>query len=413
MPESRHPTLRALALPDLRNFLVARFFGVMGRSLFHAALAWHVYEVTQQELWLGVMGAVEFLPVIPAALVGGTLADRRDRRNIVLATRAATLLCAALLALSTWGSHLLALLLAMAFAEHLTEGFEFPAAQALLPQLVPREIFQNAVVVSATVRNAAFAAGPVLAGFAIAEAGPRAAYASAALLLGASLLALLRVRRPGASDTAVRVGMAAVREGLGFLRRRPVIVAAMTLDMLAVIFADPTVLLAVFSEKILAVGPVGYGVLSGSMAAGTFLMSLLLLTSRRGFARPGRMLLGAVGVFGLATAVFGLSRFFPLSVAALLAAGMADQVSQVTRSTLIQLATPDALRGRVSAVNMVFVGASNQLGAAFSGFFAAATSAVFATVAGGLACVATGALVALRIPALRRYRLDAEDASGR
>jgi hypothetical protein len=184
----------------------------------------------------------------------------------------------------------------------------------------------------------------------------------------------------------------------------------MTLDMLAVILADPTVLLAVFSEKVLAVGPIGYGVLSGSMAAGTFLTSLTLLSSRRGFARPGRMLLGAVAVFGTATAVFGLSRSFPLSVAALLAAGMADQVSQVTRSALIQLATPDALRGRVSAVNMVFISASNQLGAAFSGFFAAATSAVFATVAGGLACLATGALVAARVPALRRYRLDTEGA---
>jgi MFS family permease len=302
------------------------------------------------------------------------------------------------------------LLLGTAFVLHTAEGFEFPAAQALLPALVPREIFQNAVFASSAVRNAAFASGPVLAGVALDASGPRAGYALATGLMLVSLVALLRIRRPGASDPAARVGLESFREGLAFLRRRPALIAAMSVDMLAVIFADPTVLLAVFQKEILEVGATGYGILSGAMATGTFAMTLLLLP-RRGFEQPGRVLLGAVAAFGLAAIVFGASRWFPLSVAALAVAGMADQVSQVTRSTIIQLATPDALRGRVSAVNMVFISASNQFGASFTGFLAAATGAVFATVAGGLACLVTAGAVGVRVPALRRYRVEeASDA---
>ncbi len=408
MPGERHPTVEALRIPDLRGFLVSRLFGVMGRSLLHTALVWHVFDVTRDELWLGVLGGVEFLPVIPVAFVAGALAESRDRRDVVFAARGAALVVMLLLVLLTGRVESeLGLLLATAFALHVSQGFEFPAGQALLPVLVPREIFPNAVVVSATVRNAAIASGPVLAGLAIDAAGPRAAYAAAAALQVLSLTALLFVRRPGPSDADTRIGLAAVREGLAFLRHRPAITAAMTLDMLAVIFADPTVLLAVFADEILAVGPAGYGLLSGSIAAGTFLTSLILLP-RRGFARPGRALLAAVTGFGSAAIVFGLSRSYPLSVAALVAAGMADQLSQVSRATLIQLATPDALRGRVSAVNYVFIGASNEFGASFSGFFAAATSAVFATVAGGVACLATAGTVAARVPELAGYRTEPE-----
>jgi MFS family permease len=406
MPGERHPTLEALSLPDLRNYMVSRFFSVMARSALHATVAWHVYDLTGKEFWLAVQGAVEFLPVIPVAFVAGALADRSDRRDLIALTRLATLLCALGLALGgDLASRPLALLLGMAFLIHTSDGFEFPAAQALLPALVPREIFQSAVVVSATVRNAAFASGPVLAGLAIEAAGPSASYALTALLLALSLLALLRVRRPGASDPAARVDLESFRAGLSFLRRQPAVVGAMAVDMLAVIFADPKVLLAVFAERILSVGPAGYGVLSGSMAAGTFLAALALLP-HRGFERPGGMLLIAVFGFGLAAVGFGLSTWFSLSVACLMLAGVGDQVSQVTRTTIIQLSTPDVLRGRVSAVNMVFVSASNQFGAAFTGFLAAATSAVFATVAGGAACVATAGVVAARVPALRRYRVD-------
>jgi hypothetical protein len=179
----------------------------------------------------------------------------------------------------------------------------------------------------------------------------------------------------------------------------------MLLDMLAVIFGGATALLPVYAKDILAVGPRGYGVLFASFEVGSLAMGLLLLT-RPPVRHAGRVLLAAVAVYGVATVVFGLSRSFPLSFAAYAAAGMADQVSVVMRHTTVQLATPDVLRGRVSAVNSIFIGASNQLGAVESGFVAAATSAPFAVVTGGLACLVVVAVVARRIPELARYRVD-------
>jgi MFS family permease len=406
-----HPTLQVLASPDLRAFLAARFFGAMARALLHAALVWHVFAVTREELWLGALGLVEFLPVVPVALVGGSVADAHDRRSVVAASQAAALaLAAALFAASSGGGAGLPLLLGVAFLLRVTWGFEFPAAQALLPALVPREIFQNAVVTSATVRNLAVVSGPVAAGFAIDAAGVGSAYGIASGLYLLSALALLRVRRRAALPSGTARGLAAVGEGVRFVRRSPVLLAAMTLDMVAVILADPTVLLAVYSEEILAVGPRGYGVLSASMAMGTLGTTLLLLF-RPPFALPGRWLVGSVALFGAAAAAFGASGAFALSVAALVAAGAADQVSQVARSTIIQLSTPDELRGRVSAVNMVFVSASNELGAAFSGFLAAATSAVFAVVGGGVVCLAAAGVVAARVPALSRWQAAVAVAS--
>jgi predicted MFS family arabinose efflux permease len=195
-----------------------------------------------------------------------------------------------------------------------------------------------------------------------------------------------------------------VREGLAFVRRSPVVLGCMALDMFAVILGGATALLPVYA-KMLEVGPRGYGVLTSALEVGALAMSLLLV-ARRPIDRAGRVLLGAVVVYGLATIVFGLSRSFPLSVAAYAVVGMADQVSVVLRQTAIQLSTPDALRGRVSAVNMIFIAASNQLGAVESGFLAAATSPTFAVVSGGVGCLAVVAWTAWRLPDLRRYRIE-------
>jgi hypothetical protein len=242
----------------------------------------------------------------------------------------------------------------------------------------------------------------MLMGFAAAAGGIASVYALHALLIAGSLASLLALPPLGAA-TSARVSWDAIREGLLFVWRSPVVLGCMTLDMFAVILGGATALLPIYARDILAVGELGYGVLSASLELGALAMSAALIFLP-GFRRSGRALLVAVAVYGLATIVFGLSRYFPLSVLAYMVAGMADAVSVVLRGTAIQLSTPDALRGRVSSVNFIFIGASNQLGAAESGFLAAATSATFAVVSGGVGCLLVVALVAWRMPALRGHR---------
>jgi hypothetical protein len=231
-------------------------------------------------------------------------------------------------------------------------------------------------------------------------------YALQAMLIAGSLLALAFLRSRRGTSPSGGMSLGAIREGLRFVRRNQVVFGCMLLDMLAVVFGGAAALLPIYATDILHIGARGYGLLTSSLELGALLMSLALMMLPP-IRRAGRALVGAVAVYGLATIAFGLSRWFPLSVIAYMVAGMADQVSVVMRSTAIQLSTPDPLRGRVSGVNMIFIGASNQLGAAESGFVAALTTPTFSVVSGGLACLAVLALVTLKLPRLRRYRTDA------
>ena len=406
MPDDLHPVRRVLRLRDVRNLVAARFFAGLGRSLLHAAIHWHLWKLTDSAFYLGLLGLVEFLPVIPVSLFAGAVADNRDRRRIVMASQVVTLGGAIVLtAGSLQGSAEVVLLLVTAVALAIASCFENPAGAALLPSLVPRDLFPTATVVSSNVRNAAAVSGPVLMGFVVAGAGIPAAYAVTAGLMTASVFILLFVRSPEIEGGGQPVAWEAIREGIVFVWRQKVILGSMTLDMFAVVFASVTALLPVFATDLLGVEAVGYGLLSASVQIGTVAMALLLLVLPP-LERPGRALLVAVFFFGLATIAFGLTRSFAFAVAALVVAGMADQVSMVSRSIILQLSTPDGLRGRVNAVNMIFIGASNELGAAESGFLASLTSATFSVVFGGLACLGVLGAVTVGVPSLRSYRID-------
>ncbi|MDK1022592.1 MAG: MFS transporter, partial [Candidatus Hydrogenedentes bacterium] len=399
-----HPTLEVLASRDVRFFVASRFFSATAQRLMGATIAWHIFAITGSAFWLGLIGIVQFLPVLPMSLLGGAVADAYDRRRIALLAQGAALLCSTSLWLaSARGEPSIALILGVVFLISIANAFENPARSALLPTLVPRNLFVNAVTLHATAQNLAWMTGPVLMGFLIDLYGVSASYSANVflLLVGLALLACVRART--AHEEKRGVTLAAIREGISFVRHRSVIWSCMVLDLFAVIFAGATALLPIYANDILQVGARGYGILSASLEMGTFLMAALLLILPP-IVRPGRALLFAVGVYGLATIVFGFSRWFPLSIAAFALAGMADQVSMVCRSTIIQLSTPDALRGRVSSVNMVFINASNQLGIAESGFLAAVTNAVFSVVAGGFACLGVLGIVAARVPSLRHYR---------
>jgi MFS family permease len=373
-----------------------------------SAISWHVYSVSGSAFHLGLIGIVQFVPALVLTLFGGAVADTYDRRRIINAAQVVLLIAGGTLYFVTLrGAVSLPALYGSVLLISSAGAFESPARVALLPGLVPRDRFPRAVTISSTNQALAFASGPASGGVIIAQAGIGAAYATFIGLIAIAFVLILMVGPTARVEGPKRaVSLAAIAEGLKFVWSRPVVLGCMTLDMFAVIFGGATALLPIYAKDILHVGARGYGLLSASLEIGALAMAMLLMV-RPPVSRAGVTLLSAVVVYGTATIVFGLSRVFPLSVAAYMLAGMADQVSVVMRSTAIQLSTPDELRGRVSSVNMLFIGASNQLGAAESGFVAELTTPTFAVVSGGAACLLVVLIVALRLPELRRYRVEA------
>jgi MFS family permease len=413
-PPLRSRPLAVLREPGLRAFLASRFCSATALTGLRTAISWHVYDLSRSPFELGLLGAVQFAPALGLSLVGGSVADAYDRRRILQLTQLVVVAGALGLCLaSSLGVVNVPLLFAVVFVESVAAAFENPARSALLPLVVSRERFPAAVPVYSTFQALAFMAGPALVGGAvIGIAGVGAAYASAAALSAVAIVGLERVRPRPPEGGRRAVSWQAIRDGVAYVRSQPVLLGCMTLDMFAVIFAGATALIPVYAAEILRVGPGRYGILAASMAVGACAMSLLLVL-RPPIVEQGRALVAAVAVFGLATIGFGVSRSFWVSVALYALAGMADQVSVVMRSTIVQLTTPDPLRGRVSSINMIFIGASNQVGAMESGFVAALTSATFSVVSGGVACLGVVGFVAARIPALRRYRVVGESAESR
>ena len=406
MSEERQPEtdLRAaLRIPAIRAFVLSRTAGSTSVTLIQAAVAWQVYAISNSALQLGLIGLVRFVPALGMSLIGGAVADSYNRRNIILISQLVPLTVAVvMLAAIASGRVTLALLYAVVLVTGLASAFEQPARQAILPAIVPPYLFARAIAINSTMQALAFATGPTVAGAAIASFGIAAAYIAYGAFVLLSMTAMVWVpaaRRHSRSG----VGWNAIREGLHFVWSRPVLLGAMTLDMFAVIFGGARALLPIYATDILDAGAFGFGLLYAASEVGALLMSILLLMLPS-IDRLGRALLLSVAAYGIATMAFGISRSFVLSLIAFTAVGMADQVSVITRTVTIQFLTPDELRGRVSAVNSIFISASNQLGAVESGFVAAATNATFSVVSGGLGCLAVVGIVAARVPALRSYR---------
>ena len=391
--------------PSFWIYLGSRFCAATAMTLLRASIAWDVFHLSHSAFYLGLVGLVQFVPAASLTLVGGAVADAYDRTTVMRLAQLPLIACGALLWLATSREAVsLWVLYAAVFSVSVSFAFDSPARQALVPNLVPLEAFPRAVTYSSTAQALAFATGPAVAGFAIAGGGVRLAYGLYAGLVALNLIGLGFVRAVRDAQQRRAPSLQAVREGLAFVRGTPLVLGCMALDMFAVIFGGATALLPIYATQILEVGARGYGLLTASLEIGA-LISAIVMMLRPTVSRAGRALFIAVAVYGVATIVFGLSRAFPLSVGAYMVAGMADQVSVVMRQTTIQLSTPDSLRGRVSAVNMIFIAASNQLGAVESGFVAAATNATFSVVSGGIGCLVVLAIVAWKIPELRRYRL--------
>lgn len=389
---------------NVRRWILARLSAGVAVTALRATVLWQVYDLTKSAALLGLTGLLSFLPSPFAALGGGLVADAYDRKRVVLGAQLVELACAAgLAAVSSMSAVPVALLYAIYVLNGVALAFESPARQAMLPRLVTTEELPRAVTVMSTGQALAFVSGPAVAGLLIGWGGARASCTLSVILLCVSFAFVLGVRETSTTGPTTRsaIGLGALREGLAFVVKNPVVLGALSVDLFAVIFGGASAMLPIYANDVLKVGAHGYGVLAACLDVGALATSVVMLFVRP-IRRLGRAIVISVVAYGLATIAFGLSRSFPLSLFAYFLVGVADQVSVVGRSTLVQLSTPDHLRGRVSSVNMVFIIASNQLSVAESGFLAALTSPTFAVVSGGLMVFLVVAVLVLLVPELWR-----------
>ena len=392
---------------DFMLFWYARVAGTMGSQMLMVALGWQMYDLTGSAWDLGLVGLCQFLPALLLVLVAGHVVDRHHRgRILALCMAAQAIVALALLGAVAghWATR--GWLLAMSVGLGCVRAFQMPAQQALPPLLVPTEVLPQALAFSAAGMQAAIIGGPALGGF-VYVAGADAVYALCmALFLTAGIL-MRSVRYDHEPPPREPVTMGTLFAGVRFIAQRPDVLGAISLDLFAVLLGGAVALLPIFAKDVLHVGPWGLGLLRAAPAAGALVTSIVI--TRRGIRRrAGKTMFAAVAVFGLATLVFGLSTSFWLSLAALFVSGAGDMVSVVIRQSLVQLDTPDEMRGRVSAVNSIFIGASNQLGEFESGATAAWFGAVGSVVLGGVGTLLVAALWTKLFPSLlARERLVA------
>jgi MFS family permease len=401
------PPARSLfALPEFRALVGARATNALAVSALATVVAFQVYDLTRDPLSLGWLGLVEAIPALSRVLFGGHVADRRERRTIVVATSATMTTCAIVLAgLSAAGPTLLGIL-AVIFVTGIGSGFERPAQTALEAQVVPREAAVRGISILSTVSEAGSIFGPAAGGIAIAIIGIPATYAAIAVLLGVSTVCLWTVApKPIPAPVEGEPFRSSLLGGIRYVARTPALLGSMALDLFAVFFGGAIALLPIFATDVLHVGSVGLGVLRTAPSVGALVV--MLVAARRPPSRnAGRILLLCVAGFGLSMITFGLSTVFVVSLIALFVAGLTDGVSVVIRLTILRVLSPERIRGRVASVNWVFVGASNELGAFESGIAARLFGAVPSVVAGGVLTLAVVGATAWLVPSLRRLDLE-------
>jgi MFS family permease len=383
---------------------------VTGSQMQLVAINWHVYVLTKSALALGLVGLFRGLPVIVCSLAGGLVADAVNRKRLMIVTQSVMLVSAGLLTAVTfagirtvWPIYLLSALAATATA------FDIPARQSLMPTLVPLEDFPNAVSLYMIVFNVATISGPAIAGVLLAESGPALIYAFNALSFVSVIIALVAMRASGSPELQISrkeaLSLAALKEGLQFVWRTPIMVQTMTLDFVATFFASATLLLPIFARERLDVGAHGYGFLAAAPAIGSVITAFAM--ARLGtFQRQGRLVVASVAVYGVATAAFGVSTVFWFSLLMLAVTGAADTVSTVLRQTIRQLVTPNYLRGRMTSINMMFFMGGPQLGELEAGVLAALIGAPLSVVVGGLGSTTAAAITAVKSRSLMDFEIS-------
>ena len=420
-PKKPRRGMDAFASRDFSRYELARVAAVLGAEAQSVAVAWQVYSITHRPLDLGYTGLALFLPSLFFLLAAGHVADRFDRRRILLLSYGLQMVCAVALAvLAQRGSQSVYSIYAVLFLIGTGRAFAGPAGTSLIPQLVPEKNFVNAITWNGAIYQLANSTGPAIGGllftlpllgflrqWGLQGAGIVYVFNVLTLLWFLSLVSSLRTRP--APKKHLAASMEVVLAGFQYVGHSPLLLGALSLDLFVMLLGGAVALMPIFAHEILHTGPVGLGMLRAAPAAGSVVMSLLLTRFPMGH-HAGHRLFVAVAIFGVATVVFGLSHSVWLSLAALAISGAADSVSVVIRGSMVQLATPPDMRGRVSAVNSLFIGASNELGSFESGLTGQWWGAVRATIVGGLGALAVAGAWAALFPSLRRVdRLTTED----
>lgn len=397
----------ALKITDYRNYLIGAFISEIGNQMQIVAIAWQVYEITRNPVSLGLIGVANLLPILLFSLIGGLVADKVDRKKLLIASQIAQAILACILfGLSIY--HLInpSLIYLILFLIATAQSFSIPARQAVLPHLVPKKLFMNAVSLASLQWQATIMIGPAIAGFLIGWQGVSLIYLLNASSFTFFIVAILsiKVSLQKHDREEVEFNLSAIWEGVRFVLKSPILYSTMILDFLATFFGEATILLPVFAKEVLHVGPQGLGLLYSAPAIGGILAGLLVATLHHRLRHQGKVIIGSVILYGTATIAFGFSKALPLSLIFLVLVGFGDMVSTIIRNTIRQMVTPDHLRGRMSSITRVFFQGGPQLGEIEAGFLAKVVGAPLTVVLGGIGVIAITSIIAWKGKSLRNYQ---------
>lgn len=404
MSKQRFSPFLALRFTNFRNYLFGAFVSDMGNQMQIVAVAWQVYNLTHNPAALGLIGLSSFLPTAIFSLPGGLTADKVNRKRLLIVTQTILALLALSLYLMTTTDHInVGVIYLVLFLAASVNSFNMPAQQSIVPHLMPPEYFMNAVSLNSLRYQSATLMGPALAGLLIAGYGVQAVYLFNVWSFLPFILALLWIRVPlHSKQRVVSYNLHSMWEGVHYVATTPILYSTMILDFLATFFGTATILLPIFAKDILHVGPQGLGLLYAAPSLGGVLAGLIL-SSLQKLKNQGRIIIGAVILYGVATIGFGLSRWLPLSLLFLTIGGFGDMTSTVIRNTIRQMITPDHLRGRMVAAMRIFFQGGPQLGEIEAGYLAAAVGGPVSVIVGGVGTVLITLVVAAAIPALRKF----------
>ncbi len=397
----------ALKITDYRNYLLGSFLSEVGNQMQVVATSWQVYEITRNPVSLGLIGVANFLPILLFSLIGGLVADKVDRKKLLISSQIAQSVLATILFVLTFSNLITPwMIYVVLFLIAVAQSFSIPARQSALPHLVPKSLFINAVSLGSLHWQAAIMIGPAIAGFLIGWGGVASVYILNAFSFLFFIIAILslKVSLQKHEREDIKFNLSAISDGIKFVLSTPILYSTMILDFLATFFGEATILMPVFAKDILHVGPSGLGFLYSAPAIGGVLAGLLIAALHHKLAHQGQAIIYSVILYGAFTIAFGFSRVLPLSLIFLVGVGFGDMVSTIIRNTIRQMVTPDHLRGRMASIMRMFVQGGPHLGEMEAGFLAKFIGGPATVVVGGVGVILITMLVALKIPTLRKYQ---------